>query len=331
MAFKKKNLNNEKAAANTGFGTNAANYGGRLLNKDGTPNIRKVGLGLLERYSWFHSMLSISRTRFFLIVLGFYVAVNILFTLIYYAIGVQHLIGLDVHTEGAKFMEAFFFSAQTFTTVGYGRISPDGFLTNAVAAFQALIGLLSFAVATGLMYGRFSRPKAYLKFAHNALIAPFKEETALMVRLAPFKNTTLTEAEARITLFITETENDKPVNKFFTLDLELPAINALTLSWTLVHPITEDSPLYGFTEEDFKNTRGEILVFIKAFDDKFSNTVISRTSYTLQEFVYGAKFIPMYYRDNDTTILDLEKLSSFEKAELPALTVAAPPAGLSKV
>jgi inward rectifier potassium channel len=317
MAFRKTHLNTKKTTANTGFGTNAANYGGRLLNKDGTPNIRKAGLGILERYSWFHSMLAISRTKFFLIVLGFYVAVNILFTLIYYAIGVQHLIGLDVHTETAKFMEAFFFSAQTFTTVGYGRISPDGFLTNAVAAFQALIGLLSFAVATGLMYGRFSRPKAYLRFAHNALIAPFKEGTGLMIRLAPFKNTTLTDAEARVTLLITETDNEKPVNKFFSLDLELPTVNALTLSWTLVHPITEESPLYGFTEEEFKNTRGEVIVFIKAFDDMFSNTVISRTSYTLQEFIYGAKFIPMFYREDDTTILDLAKLSSFEKADLP--------------
>jgi inward rectifier potassium channel len=320
MAFRKRNFNNQKAAENTGFGSNAANYGGRLLNKDGRPNIRKIGLGPLERFSWFHSMLAISRTRFFLIVLVFYVAVNILFTLIYYAIGVQHLIGLDVHTEGAKFMEAFFFSAQTFTTVGYGRISPDGFLTNAVAAFQALIGLLSFAVATGLMYGRFSRPKAYLKFADNALIAPFKEAAGLMVRLTPFKNTMLTQAEASITLFITENENEKAVNKFFPLELQLPAINTLTLSWTLVHPITEESPLYGFTEEDFKSTRGELIVFIKAFDDMFSNTVISRTSYTLEEVVYGAKFIPMYYRDNDTTILDLEKLSSFEKADLPELS-----------
>jgi inward rectifier potassium channel len=180
-----------------------------------------------------------------------------------------------------------------------------------------LIGLLSFAVATGLMYGRFSRPKAYLRFADNALIAPFKEGVGLMIRLAPFKNTTLTDAEARVTLLITETDNEKPVNRFFSLDLELPTVSALTLSWTLVHPVTEESPLYGFTEEDFKNTRGEIIVFIKAFDDMFSNTVITRTSYTLQEFIYGAKFIPMFYREDDTTILDLAKLSSFEKADLP--------------
>lgn len=319
MAFKKKQFNTEKITANTGFGTNAANYGGRLLNKDGTPNIRKTGLGLLERYSWFHSMLAISGSRFFLIILVFYVVVNLLFTLLYYALGVEHLSGLDVHSELGKFVEAFFFSAQTFTTVGYGRISPVGFLTNAVAAFQALIGLLSFAVATGLMYGRFSRPTAYVRFADNALIAPYKEGTALMIRLSPFKNTTLTETQATLTLLITETEGEKPVNNFFILDLELSAVNALTLSWTLVHPIKEESPLYGFTDEDFKNTRGEIIVFIKAFDDMFSNTVVTRTSYTLQEFVYGAKFIPMFYRDNDTTILDLAKLSSYEKIDLPMI------------
>ena len=321
MALSKINETDKAKTANTGFGINAANYGGRLLNQDGTPNIEKRGMGFFARVSWFHSLLSISGWRFFLIILFFYISVNFLFTLIYYFIGVEHLVGLKTTSESEKLMEAFFFSTQTYTTVGYGRISPSGFLMNAVSSFHALIGLLSFAVATGLMYGRFSRPKAFIKFAHNAVIAPYKDISALMIRLAPFKNTTLTDAQAKMTLVIMTDENDgRTTNQFFTLDLELSSINTLTLSWTVVHPITAESPLYDFTKEDFSNTKGEIIVFVKAFDDMFSNTVIARTSYTFREILYGHKFLPMFHRDNekDTTILDLDKLNEMEAASLPA-------------
>ena len=304
---------------NTGFGSNAFNYGGRFLNKDGTPNIKKTGVNFLERFSRFHSMLSFSRTKFFLLILGFYITINLLFTFIYCAIGTQHLAGLIVHSKTERFYEAFFFSTQTFTTVGYGRISPVGFFTSAVAAFEALIGLMSFALVTGLLYGRFSRPRAYLKFADNAIIAPYKNITGLMVRLAPFKNTMLTDAVAKLTIVLITEENGKLANKFFNLDLELLTVNALTLSWTLVHPITEESPLYNFKESDYKNLKGEIIVFIKAFDDMFSSTVVSRTSYIFEEVVYGARFIPMFHKDdaNHITILDLKKISTFEKINLP--------------
>ena len=318
MAFHKKISSKANVTVNTGFGNDATSYGGRFVNKKGQANIRKTGIGFFEKYSWFHSMLAMSNSRFFLIILIFYIIVNIAFAIIYYFIGIQHLSGMITHTEAEKLTEAFFFSAQTFTTVGYGRISPTGFTTSAVAAFQALIGLLSFAVATGLMYGRFSKPQAFLKFAHNAVIAPYKEITALMVRVAPYKNTTLTEAESIMTLGMLIEENGKIVNRFFTLDMELQKIGALTLSWTLVHPITESSPLYNFSKDDFNNITGEIIVFIKAFDDMFSNTVVSRTSYIFKEIIYGAKFTPMFHRDenNFTTILDFEKLDTFENVSL---------------
>ena len=319
MALLRKINSRAKTSIDTGFGENASSYGGRFLNKNGVANIRKTGISFLEKYSWFHSMLAMSRTRFFLTILVFYILVNVGFTVLYYMVGVEHLSGLgENHSATGKFIETFFFSSQTFTTVGYGRISPVGFTTSAIAAFQALIGLLSFAVATGLMYGRFSRPTAYLKFSHNALIAPYKNITALMFRVAPFKNTTLTEAEARLTLGMTVEENGKNVNRFFPLELEFEKVNTLTLSWTVVHPVTESSPLYNFTEADFKNTRGEFIVFMKAFDDMFSNTVVTRTSYTFSEVIYGAKFLPMYQRDeaNSITILSLEKLNEFQQASL---------------
>ncbi|WP_462220080.1 ion channel [Ferruginibacter sp.] len=318
MALLRKLNTKAKTEINTGFGANASDYGGRFVNKNGQANIKKKGVNFWERISWYHAMLAIPRWKFLFLVFAFFIIANFIFACIYYFVGVEHLSGMNTDSELKKFGEAFFFSAQTFTTVGYGRISPSGFLTSTIAAFEALIGLLTFALATGLFYGRFSKPTAYLKFSGNAIIAPFKDGTALMLRIAPFKNTTLTDAEAKVTLGMAVEENGKTTNKFFPLQLEYHNVNALTLSWTIVHPITEESPLYGFSKEDFENTRGEILIFIKAFDDMFSNTVVARSSYTFREIIYGAKFIPMYHRNNDAdaTILDLEKLNSFVDAEI---------------
>ena len=304
-----------KATTATGFGTSAASYGGRFINKDGSANIEKRGLTFFNRISWFHTMLTMSGAKFLSILIAFYATVNFIFALLYFAIGIEYLDGIDPNTsQWLKFGKAYFFSAQTFTTVGYGHISPSGFLTSALAAAEALIGLLSFAIATGLFYGRFSRPKAFLKFPHHALIAPYRDGTGLMIRMAPFKNTNLIDAEARMTVGLIINENGTPVNKFYVLPLELDKIGLLTLSWTLVHPITVDSPFYGFTKNDFDNGEGEVIVHIKAFDDLFSATVAASTSYTFDEIVYGAKFEMMYTEnaDNTKTILQLDKLNSYK-------------------
>lgn len=318
MALLRKINSRAKSEINTGFGANAADYGGRFVNKDGKPNIEKRGVNFFERISWFHSMLALPRWKFFTLIVAFFVLVNVFFAVIYYFVGIEHLSGMNTGSELEKFGEAFFFSAQTFTTVGYGRISPSGFGTSAIAALEALIGLLSFALVTGLLYGRFSKPIAYIRFSGNAIIAPYKEITALMLRIAPYKNITLTDAEAKVSLGIILEEEGIKKNKFFSLPLEYDKVNSLTLSWTIVHPITEDSPLFGFSETDFESVNGELLVFIKAFDDMFSNTVVTRSSYTFKEIVVGAKFNPMYHRNEEAnkTILDLEKINSFVPAPL---------------
>lgn len=320
MDLLKKINSKAKTDLNTGFGTSASSYGGRFINKDGTANIQKRGLPFLNRISWYHKMLSLPRWKFMSILVLFYFFVNFIFACIYYSIGVEYLDGIaTTGSEWEKFGKAYFFSAQTFTTVGYGHISPNGFLTSAISAAEALIGLLSFAIATGLFYGRFSKPTAFLKFSHHALISPYKKGgKALMFRMTPYKNTNFTDAEAKVTLGMIVEEDGIKVNRFYTLDLELSRVNALTLSWTLVHPITEDSPLYQFTADDYKSIDGEIIVFVKTFDEMFSTTVAASTSYTFDEFVYGAKFEMMYSdsEDDSRTILHLDKLNSFYRVDL---------------
>lgn len=304
--------------SNTGFGVNASNNGGRLVNKDGSSNLEKRGVSWLDKISWFHTMLSLPRWKFILVVILFFIIANLIFAFIYYIIGVEHLNGITGTTELEKFGQAYFFSAQTFTTVGYGHISPVGFLTSTIAATEALFGLLAFALATGLLYGRFSKPTAHIKFSENSLVSPYQNGKALMLRMAPFKNTNLLDAEAKITLALVVEENGVEKNQFFPLKLEFDKIAALAISWTLVHPIDEESPLFKFSENDYQNTKGEIIVYVKAFDEMFSSMVSVRSSYSFKEFIYGAKFQLMYHTNTDSskTILELDKLNSFDRIVL---------------
>ena len=315
MAFLSSINTKSKSFLNSGFGTNPSSYGGRFLNKDGTANVQKRGMGFFNHISWFHTALDMPSWKFISVILFFYIVINFLFALVYFAIGVEHLNGIDMSSSlWVQFGQAYFFSAQTFTTVGYGHISPSGFLTSAISAAEALTGLLSFAIATGLFFGRFSKPVAFLKFSHNAVVAPYKESTALMIRITPYKNTNFTDAEVKVTLGMNVPENGLMKNQFYTLDLEMDRINSLNLSWTLVHPITEDSPLFQFDAANFADTTGEIMVFVKIFDDMYSTVVSTRTSYTFKEVIYGAKFKPMFSRsdDNSKTILHLNMLNEFE-------------------
>ncbi|MEC5172978.1 ion channel [Chryseobacterium nepalense] len=306
----------QKNTDNSGFGDNAS---GRFINKDGLPNVRRKGVNIFNRFSWYHTMLELSTFNFLSYLVVAYILVNLFFALIYYLIGVEHLTGIDKSDAVNEFIDVFFFSSQTFTTVGYGRIAPVGFMASLVATFEAFLGLLTFAIATGLFYGRFSRPRAYLKFSDIALIAPFMDKTALMFRLAPYKNNSLTDADVTVSAAIEVIENSVKKSNFYTLKTRLNRINTLALNWTIVHVIDEDSPFFGFSDEDFKKTDIEIIVHVRAFDEVFSNTVVQRTSYVSEEIVYGAKFVPMYYPDQEnlSTVLDLDKISHYQQTDLP--------------
>lgn len=323
MATRRKKF---EAITNTGFSTNnTRTEGGRLTNKDGSINLHKTGMPFWERVSLYHSLLRMSRGKFLLVVFSFYTVLNILFASFYMMIGVHNLQGIipgnDMMTN---FQQAFFFSSQTLTTVGYGHISPVGLGANVVASLESFMGILSFALVTGLLYGRFTRPRAYLLFSENVIVAPHKGKRALMARLATFKNNHLTDVEAQVTIAMHVEENGQRVRRFYALPLEIAKINSLALSWTMVHLIDEESPLYMMSDEEIGQAEVELLYFIKAFDDHFSNIVQQRTSYTFKEMVFGAKYIPMFHRseDNSTTILDLSQISAYEEAKLPEMVIS---------
>ena len=303
----------------TGLGTNSNINGGRFFNKNGAPNVKIQGVPFMERLNLYHTLLSLPKWKFLLIIILSFIGMNLAFAGIYLLIGIEHLNGMVANNATEKFGEAFFFSAQTFTTVGYGRINPVGFSASFVASLEALVGLLSFALITGLLYGRFARPKAYINYSKNALFVPFRGGIAFMFRMVPYAKNYLVNVEAKVTISMQIEEDGIKKTKFFSLELDIAKANTMISNWTLVHIINEESPFYNLTKEDIINSQAEILVFVQGFDESFSNTVISRTSYTYSEFVYGAKFLPMYHPndDNTGTILHLNKLDDYERVDLP--------------
>jgi inward rectifier potassium channel len=216
--------------------------------------------------------------------------------------------------------EVFYFSTQTFTTVGYGRINPLGDGADLVASIEAMSGWLFFALVTGLLYGRFTKPQAFISFSENALMSPYREGRALMFRMAPYKsNHHLSDVKVVVNLsLIVAEENKKPEYKFYNLSLERSRVDMFNMNWTVVHPIVEDSPLLHFKHEDLESADMEILVQVAGFNPVFSNMVMQRTSYTYKELIWGAKFKPMYHESpaGNTTILELNKLNHFEKVNL---------------
>ncbi|MDQ6609649.1 MAG: ion channel [Bacteroidota bacterium] len=310
-----------KSNPDTGFG-NQANVGGRFVNKDGSFNLKKQGWPYLKRVSFYSYLLELSWPQFLGIIFLFYLLINAIFSAIYLLIGQDELQGFHTFTQWGHIREVFYFSTQTFTTVGYGRLNPVGDGADILASIETISGWLFFAIVTGLMYGRFTRPKAYIAFSEKALISPYQNGTAVMFRMVPYKNIHhLTDVKVVVNISFQIIENDKPEFKFFQLNLERSRIDMFNMNWTVVHPITEDSPLLHFTKEDMDTSDLEVLVQVSGFDPIFSNLVMARTSYTYKEVVWGAKFRPMYHEseDGNTTVLELDKLNEYDKVNVPVL------------
>lgn len=294
----------------TGFGNNATSVGGRFINKDGSFNLRREGISLFRRTSVYQRMLTIPIWQFAGIVLAFYFVINIFFSIVYLFIGTDQLVGMLANDGWPCIKEVFYFSTHTFTTLGYGRINPAGDAANIVSSLEALCGFATFAIMTGLIYGRFTKPKSYLVFSDYALFSPYHGKTALMFRMATYKdNHTLTGVEIKVTLALLV---DGEYN-FYDLVLERQKVDNLPMNWTVVHPIDEHSPLNGFTAADIKAADVELYVLITAFNEVYSSSVLQRTSYTYDEMKFDAKFVPMYRESEDgkTTILELHKLNHF--------------------
>jgi len=297
-----------------GIGTSYSDKAKRMINPDGSFNVRRIGINYSTK-NLYQVLINMSWPRFLAMILITYLVMNIIFASIYLFIGIENLHGFKSReTFIDDFFIAFNFSFQTFTTLGYGVLAPSGKLMNSVAAVEALMGFMGFALATGLLYGRFSRPSAELIFSKNILIAPYQEGFSLQFRIANARSNMLMEMEASLIMQMVDLSKTPPERQFMPLELERSKILFFPLSWTIVHPITRESPLHGIKESDLEHMQIEFLVHLKGFDDTFSQTVHKRYSYLHEDLIWNARFEKTFFADDSGDIhLDMDKLGEYVK------------------
>ncbi len=295
-----------------GLGTKFTKKVNRLVNEDGSYNIiRRGGMrGLKDLYKF---LIDIHWLLFIILFFGFYLLINTLFALLYLWIGMDQLQGINYNDS--HFLQALFFSFQTFTTVGYGSISPLGYGAQFLASLEAFLGLLSFAIATGLLYGRVSMPSSKIRFSKNIIITPFEDGKALMFKMVNERDNILLNSKVE-TLFIMNASNDaKNFNKlYFKLKLETDFVNFFPLTWTLVHKIDDDSPLNNISLSELKQRSAEVVVLVESFDDTFGQIVFSKHSYAEDQWMENVKFV-RNYETNDFGQVELyiNELDTLEK------------------
>ena len=249
----------------------------RFLNKDGSFSAQRKGLGYFRSLSLYHWLLTISWTGFLALLVGFYFCINILFAFAFYLCGPESFQGVVETASHGWFVDAFFFSVQTVSTIGYGRINPVSLTANILVTAESLVGMLGLALGTGILFARFSRPSARILFSHNAVVAPYRDITGFEFRIANERSNQLIETNVTVTLSRFETEHGKRVRRFHLLPLERKSVVFFPLSWTIVHPIDELSPLHGVSRQQLIESDAEFLVLITAIDETFSQTVHARS------------------------------------------------------
>jgi len=288
----------------------------RLLNRDGTFNVHREGTGFWQSLSLYNWLLQISWPRFFTLVVGTYVTVNVLFASAYLLAGANSLSGL---APAGRFGRAFFFSVETFGTIGYGNISPQNVAAHVLVTIEALAGLLAVALITGILFARFSRPVPRIAFSDRALIAPYHGGSAFMFRIANELSSQLIDLEARIVLAMFDQADGHATRRFSVLSLERNRVALFPLSWTIVHPIEGNSPLSGLREQDLAERGAEFLVLLTAADETFMQTVHARSSYRYDEIVWGARFSDIFAQEraaHDLTV-NISRIHAHEKTALP--------------
>ena len=289
----------------------------RFLNRDGSFNVKRRGLKNISFINLYHFLLTMSWANFLLLVLLLYFLSNVFFGLIYASFGAEGLVDSSSIPTGNLFVRGFFFSVQTFATIGYGTIHPVGIVPNSIVAVESYYSLLAQALITGLVFARFSRPTAKINFSRHAVIAPYRESTGLMFRLVNNRNSQLIEVKAQVLYARFVEENGNLMRRFDALKLERETVTFLPLAWTVVHPIDEESPLYNLTETELERSDAEIIIVLSALDETFAQTVHSRTSYKVGEIKFGHKFSNLYNEteSGEPITIDVRKLSKIEKIQ----------------
>jgi len=285
----------------------------RLLNPDGSFNVIRTR-NKQKFKDLYHHLLTLSWTRYFILVLVTFTVLNLVFATAYFLTGEYGLNGVDHTSDSARFLDCFFFSVQTAATIGYGRISPQSLVANVLVSFEAITGMLGLALMTGLFFARFSRPTSRVSFSNKAIISNIDGVPCFCFRLANHRANQMVEARIVVVLAKTEfTKEGERFRNFYDLKLERSFSPMLVMSWLVVHPLDPDSPLYGATKEDLTRDNAEIIVSLTGIDETFSQTIHSRHSYVAEDILWNARYKDIVSQTgNGKILLSIEKIHDVE-------------------
>lgn len=278
----------------------------RSVSRPGITNLtRNVKFQFSDAY---HSILSLSWSTFLFITLLSYLGTNIIFAACYYLCGPGALTSLSVDpTE--RFLDVFFFSVQTMSTIGYGKMAPVSLGANILVTLESIVGLMGFALVTGVIFSRFARPTARVVFSKVAVINKHDGIESFIFRIGNERLNQIVEARVNVVLVVDEkTKEGESYRTLYDLGLERSQTPLFTFSWTVVHPITEKSPLYGLAKEDLESKNAEILVTVAGVDDTFSQTIHSRFSYTASHILWKHAFVDILKRTDDSFFIDMDNI-----------------------
>jgi len=282
----------------------------RIINKDGTFNVRRQGITWRDVHPYLY-LINMPWAGYFTVVFFAYLVANTIFALAYFTIPGVELSGAHAATDWGRFLETFFFSAQTLTTVGYGGISPHGVPANVLSSLESMVGVMGFALATGLLFGRVSKPSARIGFSDRMTMAPYLDGRSLQFRIVNKRLNSLMDLEARMMLMTVGGGGEDRKRTYQILKLERESVYFFPLTWTVVHPIVEGSPLYGKSADELEKLQAEILILIKGYDDTFSQTVHARYSYRYDEIEWSARFAPAFHVDQaGDLVLEVNKVGA---------------------
>lgn len=286
----------------------------RLLNPDGTFNVRRTGLRFWSSFSVYHAFLTMPWWHFAMIFFCGYLTANTFFAVAFLLCGHEALAGPDVGSFGGMFWRAFFFSVQTSATIGYGQLHPVGLAANLIVTLESLFSLAVYALGTGLLFSRFARPNISILFSRNAVIAPYRDIQAFEFRIANGRSNQIIELEAKVLFTRFEREGDQRVRRYYLLPLERQKVVFFPLSWTIVHPIDSNSPLRDINSKDLIEGSAEFLVLLSGIDETFSQTVHTRSSYRAADIVCNARFVSIFQVNEQGTVeVAVDRLHEIER------------------
>jgi inward rectifier potassium channel len=287
---------------------------GRFLSHDGVPTSKKYGLGAQRAARFYLSALNTGWPSFFVWLIGILLLMNGCFAIAYASLGDGALQGVAALGLDDPFLRAFSFSIGVFTTTGTAAMHAVGTTANWLVIFESLIGPLTLVAASGLLIARLTRPRMNLRFSESAIVAPYEGGRGLMFRMVNISPSELSDVQVRVNLALFEDIDGKRERNFHQLALERNSVEFFTLHWTVVHPITADSPLAGYTPEKLAAAEAEILVLANAHEETFSTRVTARTSYLWDEVRWDVKYASIFANGPEGVLaIDVDRLDRTER------------------